>query len=136
MPGESLEYSEPGDDFQVADLVAFSVSAVGAAAADIQYRGVGGPLVCVCPDNYTLLAQQVSLVNVSAGAILATIQIVSGATTVVLLEVELGANSSTFISASSVRLIAPPTFKFQALSSAGASLDVQMLVRMIFGAGL
>jgi len=130
-----LEYSLPGDDYQVPDLVPFSVANVGTTSTDVTFEG--GTTVCTCPDNYVMIAQAVSFVNVTGSAIKGTLQIVSGATTVVLLEVELAANTSTLIaSTAAFRVIAWPTFKFQALSSAATSLDIQMLVRLIFGAGL
>lgn len=138
MSDDYLTYDGPSSDVQTSDLVPFYATLAGTVAADIQFEGT---LSCTCPDNYTMLSQVASLCNKTASAITVTIQITNGTITIPLVEVVLAANSAAggneLVSPSdNFRLVAPPGFKFQVVSSAATSADVQMLVRLIFGAGL
>lgn len=109
-------------------------STAGTAAASlIGPSGSAAPLAT--PNNYVQKLTQLNLYNAATAAIKATIQMTNGTITVVLLEVSIAASSSVIFDVTRFKLVAPPGYYFQALSSAAASLDVQARARFVRGAG-
>ncbi len=117
-----------------ADSISLSATGVGTTAAPLLLNGTGSALVT--PDNYVLRLVALNLVNKTTSAITATVQIVQGSgTPITVWEVPLAASSSAEFDREHFRLVCPPGYTFQVLSSAAASLDVQARARLTKGAG-
>jgi len=128
------------DDVHDADYVSLSTNtAAGASAEDLTVNGASGNGP-TCPDNYDLKLDWLILNNVTSSVITATVQIYNGTTTIVLGVFTLGANTgntATLVLTNSMfKLVAPPGYKFQVLSSASASLNAYAYARLTPGAGL
>ncbi len=115
-----------------ADSFNLGTAAAGVTAANLALNGAGASAV-VTPDNYTQRIAQLILTNVTASALVATVQITNGTVTYTLATLNVGANASETLDEYHFRLLAPSGFNFQVVSTVAASLNANARARFTKG---
>ena len=119
------------EDQQYQDEQIIGATGATGAGTDLPLNGSGSTLVVV-PSNYFMIVDGLSLANTSV-ALVATLQIVKGATIIPVFEISLSATSS-FNGAhrQNFVIIVPAGFKLQVKTSVG-TIDVVANVRLLEG---
>lgn len=126
------------DDIHLIDYVHLAAGTVatpiGVTATDLTVDNVGGTGPS-CPDNFTMLLENVVVANLAASSATVTIQRIKGTGTPVPIYIlPVAAGAAVELDQARFKLIAYPGWRFQVVSSVAASVVINGDARLIKGA--